>query len=317
MKKTFFLFLLSIFNAVLAQNTCEPIITDGLIAYYPFCGNPDDASGHGCHGTAVGATLTGDRFNNANSAYAFDGFGSYISIPQLTTSTSQSFTVCAWLLNREETAGMSGIYHGASSGEWVVWNHGFGVHLTDGNWYACDAGIFDTVWTHVTATYEKGSKIKFYVNGEPAGQADLPANDLFEAAGYNSSIGAYNNGVTNFWKGKIDDIYVFNRILSANEIDSVYHQGGWTGINGQVALNRLTVYPNPSGGRFSVITGNAGVLEVRLYNSAGALVHCVTILENELVADISGLQEGLYYLVAQGQGRRYVQKIVIYKYSAL
>lgn len=312
MKKIFFLLLISIFCKGLAQNTCEPVIDSGLIAYYPFCGNPDDASGHGYHGTAVGATLTGDRFNNSNNAYSFDGYGHYISIPQLTASTDQAFTVCAWLLNRKDIAGMNGIYHGAASGEWVVWNNGFGVHLVDGNWYNCDIGLFDTVWTHLAAIYEKGSKIQLLVNGEPVSLTDLPGYDLFEAAGYNSSVGAYNNGVTNFWKGEIDDIYVFNRILSANEIDSVYHHGGWTGLNPQDASG-LIVYPNPSDGRFSIITGPLKKIDVWLYNSTGALMYFHSFSGNENVTDITGLQAGLYYLLAKGDGRCHVQKIVINK----
>jgi hypothetical protein len=47
--------------------------TDGLIAYYLFNGNANDESGNGNHGTINGATLTTDRYNNADSAYAFDG----------------------------------------------------------------------------------------------------------------------------------------------------------------------------------------------------------------------------------------------------
>ena len=48
--------------------------TQGLVAYYPFNGNAND-------GTVHGATLTEDRFGNANSAYSFDGVDDYISIP--------------------------------------------------------------------------------------------------------------------------------------------------------------------------------------------------------------------------------------------
>jgi hypothetical protein len=311
MKKIVFLLLLSIFHEGSAQNTCEPVIDDGLIAFYPFCGNPDDASGHGFNGTVVGASLTSDRFNNSNSAYDFDGSGHYISIPQLTASTDQAFTVCVWLLNRKDIAGMNGIYHGAASGEWVVYNNGFGVHLTDGNWYTCDIGVFDTVWTHVAGIYEKGSKIKLFVNGEPLSQTDLPGYDLFEAAGYNSSIGAYNNGVTNFWQGGIDDIYVFNRKLSADEIDSVYHQGEWTGINGQGKLNELTVFPNPSDGRLSIVTGRITKWDVKIFNSTGELVNSLVLPVNEGVADITELKPGLYYLLAQDGSRRIVRKIVI------
>lgn len=45
--------------------------TNGLVGYWPFNGNTVDASGNGHNGTVHGATLTTDRFGNANSAYEF------------------------------------------------------------------------------------------------------------------------------------------------------------------------------------------------------------------------------------------------------
>ena len=60
-------------------------LTNGLIAYYPFNGNANDASGNGNNGTVYGATLTADRFGNPNSAYYFNGTNNYITaaIPNL------------------------------------------------------------------------------------------------------------------------------------------------------------------------------------------------------------------------------------------
>ena len=55
--------------------------TGDLVAYYPFTGNADDASGNGHHGTVHGATLTEDRFGNPGQAYSFDGVDDYINIP--------------------------------------------------------------------------------------------------------------------------------------------------------------------------------------------------------------------------------------------
>ena len=61
--------------------------TNGLLAYYPFNGNANDASINGYNGTVTGATLTTDRLGNANKAYSFDAVSSYIdaviaTIPQ-------------------------------------------------------------------------------------------------------------------------------------------------------------------------------------------------------------------------------------------
>jgi hypothetical protein len=55
-------------------------LTNGLVGYWPFCGNANDMSGNGNNGTVNGATLTKDRFGNTNSAYSFDGVNDFISI---------------------------------------------------------------------------------------------------------------------------------------------------------------------------------------------------------------------------------------------
>ena len=50
-----------------------------LLLEYEFSGNALDTSGNGLHGTVNGATLTTDRFGNANSAYSFDGTNDFIA----------------------------------------------------------------------------------------------------------------------------------------------------------------------------------------------------------------------------------------------
>ena len=49
------------------------------VAYYPFTGNANDAIGTN-NGTVNGATLSTDRFGNANNAYLFDGVDDFILI---------------------------------------------------------------------------------------------------------------------------------------------------------------------------------------------------------------------------------------------
>src|SRR5688572_31916423 len=60
-------------------------LKQGLIAYYPFNGNTDDASGNGNHAVFNNATPTADRFGNANGAYRFNGVDNYM---RETNSTS-------------------------------------------------------------------------------------------------------------------------------------------------------------------------------------------------------------------------------------
>jgi hypothetical protein len=95
MKNVFslFWFVLALFavNQVGAQ-----IPTDGLVAWYPFNGNANDESGNGNHGTVNGATLTTDRFGNANSAYSFDGVNDFIDAGIFYNFGTANFTVSCW-----------------------------------------------------------------------------------------------------------------------------------------------------------------------------------------------------------------------------
>jgi len=51
----------------------------GLQAYWPFNGTANDVSGKNRHGNVNQVSLTADRFGNANSAYSFNGFSSFIT----------------------------------------------------------------------------------------------------------------------------------------------------------------------------------------------------------------------------------------------
>jgi hypothetical protein len=73
----------------------QSFLTNGLVAYYPFNGNADDAVGTN-NGTVYGATLTTDRFGIPNSAYSFNGTSAYIetvnALPDM-----QSASASCWI----------------------------------------------------------------------------------------------------------------------------------------------------------------------------------------------------------------------------
>ncbi len=78
----------------------QTFLTNGLVAYYPFNGNANDATGNGNNGTIYGGvTPTTDRFGNPNAAYTFDGSTGYIDIPQNSTlnGLTTSVTLSAWI----------------------------------------------------------------------------------------------------------------------------------------------------------------------------------------------------------------------------
>src|SRR5207302_11480063 len=68
----------------------------GLIAWYPFTGNANDASPNGNNGAVVGAQLTNDRNGTANQAYSFNGTSDYINVGQ-NVKPVFPLTITAWI----------------------------------------------------------------------------------------------------------------------------------------------------------------------------------------------------------------------------
>jgi hypothetical protein len=94
MKKLLFVLLvLSVFAAQAQVPSYVP--TNGLVAYYPFNGNANDASGNANNGVVNGATLTTDRLGNVGKAYSFDGNSNYIET-SINYST-KNFSIQFWI----------------------------------------------------------------------------------------------------------------------------------------------------------------------------------------------------------------------------
>jgi hypothetical protein len=65
--------ILAISTALAVQAHAQNWLTNGLVAYYPFNGNANDASGNGNNGSTENVLFVADRFGNSSSAVLFSG----------------------------------------------------------------------------------------------------------------------------------------------------------------------------------------------------------------------------------------------------
>ena len=73
-----------------------------LMAHYTFSGNASDGTSNANNGSVTGATLTTDRFGEANSAYYFDGDGDYISVPfSESLQIEDDITMSLWVYHED------------------------------------------------------------------------------------------------------------------------------------------------------------------------------------------------------------------------
>ena len=222
----------------------HPMPVEGLIAYYPFNGNANDESGYGNHGTLQGSVpqLTTDRFGNENSAYLFGGYynSGYIYVPnssslQLSNAMSMSF----WM-NLNGYDGMDGWGHYTDNANFAIIckqgdRNGFNATLNqneDGrlNIHSFNSnGSYDISvcqgyllgqWLHCVITIEDNVS-KLYINGMLQRDTIMSQVDFSNANNCNMYIGI----MSAYWypfNGKLDDIALYNRALSAQEVKQLY-----------------------------------------------------------------------------------------------
>jgi hypothetical protein len=200
---------------------------EGLIAYYPLDGNANDASGNNHNGVVVGATPCNDRFGKANSALSFNGVDNYISFESVPLKKLDNCSLSAWInpasINQDSMAVClgsddgrigNGFEFGVSGGN-RLGNHLYGI-LGSVAWV--DSGyVFPSpnAWYHVVMLRADGVT-KFYVNGIQTANTESGRPFVPKAFTIGSATGI------RFFNGMIDDVRIYNRALSAAEIQAIY-----------------------------------------------------------------------------------------------
>jgi hypothetical protein len=236
MKRTKALFgILTITMALAVQVHAQTFLTNGLVAYYPFNENANDASGNGNNGTVNGSTLTADRFGIPNSAYSFDGVSAQINVPNSSyiSSPTNAVTVAAWILPRAYEDNKLCVSKGSHVN---YFQRSYDIYgpWADGNWRATVSTPTGEVfvvssqkailgeWSHVLMSYD-GTAAKLYINGELSGTqpASGTINEPTEALTIGSQI---FYAPSDYWfNGGIDDIRIYNRSFAVNEVQQLYY----------------------------------------------------------------------------------------------
>lgn len=158
----------------------------------------------------------------------FDGTDDYLTISNNIDYSSNAFTVSAWINSNDVTSCRHSIVSSKedqSSGFVLAQPEGNCNHIRlwaniSGIWQFVDtAGTISTgTWYHVAGTYN-GTTLTVYLNGSPTSATF--SGTLSNTSGP-TTIGARNSNNTNWFNGKIDEVRVYNRALSATEIAGLY-----------------------------------------------------------------------------------------------
>ncbi len=209
--------LLLVHVQVFGQSVPSYVPTNGLVGWWGFNGNAQDGSGNGNHGTIFGPTLSSDRFGNLNSAFHFSQ-GSYINVGSSILGTSPaSLTYSVWVDG-------TGALITKRQDPFVSWATLMSNHFSaDADSYHVMSCLFNsspywsTSWNHVVAVKDN-SNFSVFINGNflcwfnSGYHLESPDSLLF---GLHTAWGSGFNG-------KLDDIGIWNRALSQQEITNLF-----------------------------------------------------------------------------------------------
>jgi hypothetical protein len=247
--------------ALAANAAAQSFPGEGLLAYYPFSGNADDATGNGHDGVVSNAVLTTNRFGQANSAYAFNGTNSMIVVSNsadLEPLADFSVSVWAEVVKAPVVTFQQQIYApllsknvaGQNSSGWmlqivpsnaipVIEPPFTGLRLTFEappffNYITSPhINVPTNTWFQAVFTFQRTSgnvqeamgTCNFYLNGvladsrpEPMIENNDPVPLIMGAGGGGFATVAYPY----HFDGLLDDIRIYDRALSSNEVQQLY-----------------------------------------------------------------------------------------------
>jgi hypothetical protein len=236
MKKQIYLTMLAACLCLLANSqTVIPsyVPTNGLVGWWPFNGNANDLSVNAINGTVNGATLTSDRYGNANKAY--ETTSGYISVQGTTIPTNGLMSISFWFnCNSDFGIGEIICLGNPSSTTWgcVGGNNVFGLNYGRGCGSTGTSPIIIPLnygtWHHVVyVSSGLNTNSNIYYDGIFAG------NSTNANSNNNCSNAVLYFGVDIFsfienYPGKLDDIGIWNRALTPCEIKKLYTSGSFS-----------------------------------------------------------------------------------------
>jgi len=211
------------------------LLTNGLVAYYSFNGNANDLSGNNNNGNIYGASLVSDRFGTINSSYSFSGSDNYIEILNNSTLNSTTGSWCFWfkmstpstgggandnpsLISRVDFPGsLNGICFFETSGKL---NCGIKANSNESSSVQSTNIVTDNVYHFAVVTFVSGSYLKLYVDGA------LNSSSICRIFNFNNQPLRVGRSVDTYWKsykGELDDVRIYHRVLTDNEILQLFN----------------------------------------------------------------------------------------------
>jgi trimeric autotransporter adhesin len=322
--------LASLFVILASSQIPSYVPQNGLMGFWPFTGNANDLTVNQNHGTVFNAVLTSDRFSTSNSAYHFGGsadiktqypgvLGTHPRAVSFWARTSHSVTIMcgvAW-----GTIGTAARYEAG-------FNYGAPGPMLDGGngviTYSPPVPAHDNQWHHYVMQFGTTSvlnQVELYQDGvrlTTTSNVYSGTNTLNTVQGFAVRFGSIPGSPDHYFRGDLDDIGIWDRVLCDFEIVNLYSASSGTGSRyhsvpcSTTSLREeqtgVSFYPNPSPG-LVYIRGLDPSSEIVVLNLAG--MELLSLKAGTMsVFDLGELAPGIYFLRIVSGGNITYQKMI-------
>lgn len=213
-------------------------LVSGLVSYYTFDHNDGSLTIDSVSGNdgilSSEATFAPGRIG---SGVSFSGNGGYVTLYQLPTSGTGDFSIFGWVKVSDSTGDRQMIIsYGQSTAilnGYLYPNQGLYLYLNADNSLQFDlndvkgptsiAKLNDGVWYYI-GVVNNGGYMQLFVNGVPDCSPFYMSPNI--TPGYQTIGATFGNGVYNsFFDGTIDEVGIWSRPLSSEEISALYNDG--------------------------------------------------------------------------------------------
>jgi hypothetical protein len=254
--------LLMVIYAFSIDIQAQSYLTNGLVAFYPFNGNANDASGNGNNATLNGSPqLISDRLGNPNAAYNLNGAGDYLTAPASSSlNIASDLTIALWIKPR--LTGNNNYLTIVSYSDDTTDQYAF--DFTPGNilqYTYYNSFYHDThdssntawpsnAWQHACMVVTPETQtVTFYRNGSQISAVAQSFSPGIPTAIIPTLYIGLNPGENYYLPAAIDNVRIFNRALSASEVLGLYNAELPLTLSAQLAGTNVVVsWPYPATG---------------------------------------------------------------------
>jgi chitodextrinase len=302
-------------RAELTVSTGEPVVTaeEGLVAHYPFEGNADDVTPYANNGVIGGnPTFGAGALATTGMAIVFDGDRDSVLAPNAAQLISDFTTVSFWI-RVDSVIITSPEAYILDFGNWdqrwkislpqhlrIVWTtNSESITFPNGAIVDMDSQsgneMLKGFWWYVTMVHDGVDNI-IYVDGVEANR--VPAPGKLNSTGRPLAMGSGSNFGEAYFPGALDEVKVYNKALTSEEITKLYETGttGVSYLNPALAGYIKVLYPNPGTDQMILehsFDGSQDVL-IRIFDQMGRQVDAFRFNNDQVATGKMDLKVGTY-----------------------